>query len=134
MIRKMRKLEKTISLFLVYVLLSVIISACATGKGTAADSSTGSPPLVSVGGAEGKYTFRYFPASSVYFDIQRGVYFYKSNGKWKKSYQLPSSIKINLLKDYVVLKMDVEKPYQHHEEVIRRYPPKFMFGSKKKLR
>ena len=35
---------------------------------------------------------------------------------------LPSGIRVRL-GDYVTLEMDSDKPYRHHAEVVKHYPP-----------
>ncbi|MFW5722173.1 MAG: hypothetical protein ACOCWT_02630, partial [Desulfohalobiaceae bacterium] len=57
-----------------------------------------------------------------YFDLGRGRYFYRSNGSWRASASLPASIGLGG-RDFVTLEMGTDKPYEHHTEVVRHYPP-----------
>jgi hypothetical protein len=73
-------------------------------------------------GERAKFTYRYFPSSFVYFNIDRGIYFYLSEGKWVNSYSLPKAIPIDR-DPHVILKMIIDKPYMFHEDVVKKYPP-----------
>jgi len=50
------------------------------------------------------------------------MYFYLSDGAWHASVSLPASIRITV-KDYVTLDMDTDRPYEYHNDVIKKYPP-----------
>jgi hypothetical protein len=96
-------------------------------KGTTVSDSKpkdqGPPPWAPAHGYRAKYTYHYYPDACVYYDTNRGLYFYLSNDKWEFSLSLPSFIKLDL--DHsIVLEMDVDKPYIFHSEVVERYPPK----------
>ena len=83
----------------------------------------GPPPWAPAHGYRAKYQYYYYPNSQVYYDSNRGLYFYYSNEKWEFSVSLPSFI--NLDKNIsVVLEMDADEPYIYHSEVVKRYPPK----------
>lgn len=83
----------------------------------------GPPPWAPAHGYRAKYQYHYYPNSQVYYDSERGLYFYYSNEKWEFSVSLPSFI--NLDKDIsIVLEMNADKPYIYHSEVVKRYPPK----------
>jgi len=83
----------------------------------------GPPPWAPAHGYRAKYTYRYYPDAFVYYDTNRGLYFYLSNDKWEFSLSLPSFIKLDIDQS-VVLEMDIDKPYIFHSEVVERYPPK----------
>ena len=82
----------------------------------------GPPPWAPAHGYRAKHRYRYYPSSSVYFDTGRGLYFYYQGGAWQVSVSLPTSIHI-AVGDYVTLEMDTDRPYVHHGDVVRRYPP-----------
>ncbi len=84
--------------------------------------SIGTSPWEPTPGEMAKFTYRYFPLSFVYFNIDKGIYFYLSEGKWVVSYSLPQTIPIDR-DDYVILKMMIDKPYTFHEDVVKKYPP-----------
>jgi hypothetical protein len=120
-------------LFMVMLLGTIVIS-CATytytdKKTPDTKPSLGPPPWAPAHGYRAKFTYRYFPSSFVYFNIDRGIYFYLSDGIWVESYSLPQTISIPP-DGYVILKMDVDKPYIFHKDVIKKYPP----GMKKKIK
>ena len=82
----------------------------------------GPPPWAPAHGYRAKHKYRYYPSSRVYYEKKRGVYFYYKDGKWQVSVSLPSKIRIEV-NDYVTIEMDNDKPYKHHHEVVKRYPP-----------
>jgi hypothetical protein len=54
--------------------------------------------------------------------VNRGVYFYLSNGQWQFSSSLPVEMQMKG-GNKVTLEMNTDKPYRYHSEVIKRYPP-----------
>jgi hypothetical protein len=82
----------------------------------------GPPPWAPAHGRRAKHQYRYYPYERVYFDPQQRVYFYLNGGRWQMSGSLPSTIRITV-NDFVSLDMDSDRPYEHHNEVIKRYPP-----------
>ena len=89
----------------------------------------GPPPWAPAHGYRAKYHYYYYPASYVYFDVERRLYFYYGGDQWKVSVSLPAEIRINTA-DYVVLDMETDKPYRYHTDVVKHYPP----GQAKKLK
>lgn len=82
----------------------------------------GPPPWAPAHGYRAKHQYHYYPASYVYLDIGRQVYFYYQGNGWQVSARLPVGISIDV-SDYVTLEMETDRPYQYHTEVARRYPP-----------
>jgi hypothetical protein len=111
-----------IMIFFLVIFLFVVLSGsgATTGK-LIGNTSPGSPPWASLHGDAVKHHYRYFPDYSVYLDEQRRIYFYLSNGEWEMSVWLPSSIRITV-NDFVTLDMDTDKPYEYHNDVVKRYP------------
>lgn len=89
----------------------------------------GPPPWAPAHGYRAKYRYYYYPASYVYYDTGRGLYFYIRNDRWEFAASLPREVHIQKT-EYVVLEMATETPYHHHSEVKRKYPP----GQEKKSR
>jgi hypothetical protein len=133
---EMKALIKKYSFLFIVLLLGITVSSCAKYTYTDKKSpdiepysgppptepSSGPPPWASAPGYKAKFTYRYYPSSFVYFSIDRGIYFYRSGGVWVDSYYLPQTI--SLTQDgYVILKMDVDKPYTFHKDVSKKYPP-----------
>ncbi|HPU46283.1 MAG TPA: hypothetical protein PLQ91_01465 [Bacteroidales bacterium] len=79
------------------------------------------PPHAPAHGVRTKYQYRYYPSLGIYYDINRGIYFYLESGIWKSSNALPSNITISL-KDYVVLDLDTDKPYKYYNKHKKQYP------------
>lgn len=124
---------KKYSFVFMVLLLGITVSSCAPytysgRKSPDTELSSGPPPWAPAHGRRAKFTYRYYPSSFVYFSIDRGIYYYLSDGVWVDSYSLPRTIVIR--DDYIILKMDVEKPHVFHKDVAKRYPP----GLKKKLK
>jgi len=69
------------------------------------------------------YSYRYYPTCSVYYDIDRGLYYYPEDDDWKISASLPSNLEKNL-DDYVKIEMDTDKPYIEHKKHVQNFPPK----------
>ena len=88
----------------------------------------GPPPWAPAHGYRAKHRYHYYPASYVYFDVGRKVYFHFSGGQWRVSVSLPTEVRIDV-GNYVVLEMDTDRPYTYHADVAKRYPP----GQAKKL-
>jgi hypothetical protein len=88
----------------------------------------GPPPWAPAHGYRAKHHYYYYPASSVYFDVGRGLYFFYQGDGWRVGASLPAGFQINV-NDYVELDMDTDRPYVYHTDVMKRYPP----GQAKKL-
>ena len=119
----MQTAKKIISLLLVSGLLTITVGACAsyTFKDKSARYSKGPPPWAPAHGLKSKHKYRYYPSSSVYFDMKRAVYFYRTGDVWIESHKLPLTIYLNV-DNYVILAMDADKPYKYHKKVAERYP------------
>ncbi len=85
-------------------------------------SKNGPPAHAPAHGYRAKHSYRYYPSCSVYFDINRSVYFYLEGNDWRVSVELPSHLRIRL-SDYVVVEMDTDRPYLHHQDHKKKYPP-----------
>jgi len=69
-----------------------------------------------------RFRYRYYPDVEVYFDIDRGLYFYFYMGSWHCAPRLPATIKVK--GEFVLLEMGTDKPYIYHEHVKVHYPPR----------
>ena len=92
------------------------------GPSPAYERGGGPPPWAPAHGYRAKHRYRYYPSSRVYYEKERGVYFYYSYGDWRVSVSLPSSIEIDA-DNYITLEMDTDKPYEWDHEVTKKYPP-----------
>jgi len=109
------------------------------GKGSDSDQSksvenhkkTGPPPHAPAHGYRAKYQYRYYPSNSVYYDTDRRLYFYLKGDNWEVGASLPSSVRVGL-GDSVSIELDTDKPYNHYEEHVKKYPPKKSDTNKKK--
>ena len=91
-------------------------------------SKGGPPPHAPAHGYRAKYSYYYYPASYVYFDVTRKMYFYMEAGVWRTTISLPDSMRVKL-GDYVTIDMDDDEPYHEVESHKKTYPP----GQMKKM-
>jgi hypothetical protein len=80
------------------------------------------PPHAPAHGVRAKYHYRFYPSLNIYYDINRGIYFYLESGVWKSSNVLPGHISINLY-DYVVIDLDTDTPYKYYKKHKNKYHP-----------
>lgn len=71
--------------------------------------------------AAGYYNYWYYPGARVYYDIQRHVYFYPSNGGWVRVRELPEAWRYRLGR-HETIHSRYERPYLDHDEHRREYP------------
>ena len=79
-----------------------------------------------------KYSYRYYPSCSVYYDIHRRLYYYLEDDNWKIFASLPSNLE-RKLGDYVKIEMDNDKPYIDNDKHVKKYPPEESRKTKKSL-
>lgn len=91
----------------------------------------GPPAHAPAHGYRAKHQYRYYPSSNVYKDTERGIYFYLKGDRWEVGASLPLPLRENL-GDSVSLELDTDKPYIHHAEHVKKYPPKKSKPKKKK--
>lgn len=82
----------------------------------------GPPAHAPAHGYRAKYQYRYYPSRSVYYDTQRGLYFYLKGDNWEVGATLPSSLRVGL-GDFVSVELETDKPYTHYNEHRKQYPP-----------
>ena len=129
-----------ITRILAIVIIIILITSCASTHGgwvTVSNKSTkwkssqpdkkAPPPHAPAHGNRAKYQYHYYPSCSIYFDVNRNLYFYLSGENWKLSAELPSKLKVKL-GDHVSLELETDRPYTKHKEHKKKYPP----GQKKK--
>lgn len=76
---------------------------------------------------EGYRHYRYYPSVGVYFDSERGVYFYYSDDRWQVSVELPRRFRARL-GDSVTVEAHAGEPYRDYRKHRAKYPP----GQRKK--
>ena len=82
----------------------------------------GPPAHAPAHGYRAKHQYRYYPAHKVYYDTGRRLYFYLKGDNWEVGASLPSHIRVGLGKS-VSIELDTDKPYIHHAEHVKKYPP-----------
>lgn len=83
----------------------------------------GPPPHAPAWGHRAKYQYWYYPDASVYFDVNRGVYFYMEGSDWRMGVSLPSHYR-ERLHEHVIMELDTDRPYIYFEQHKREHPPK----------
>ena len=83
----------------------------------------GPPAHAKAHGYRAKHQYRYYPSSNVYKDTERGIYFYLKGDMWEVGASLPLPLKEGL-EESVSLELETDKPYIHHAEHAKKYPPK----------
>ncbi|WP_159779280.1 hypothetical protein [Flavobacterium sp. 9AF] len=85
--------------------------------------SQGPPPWAPAHGYRAKTKHIYFPDQNFYYDIEKKVYLYLSNGSWSVSVSIPSSLgNINLTNARKVeLEIGGHTPYQYNDKHIIAY-------------
>ena len=92
----------------------------------------GPPAHASAHGYRAKFQYRYYPHCRVYYDVERGVYFYLKGENWEVGISLPDHLK-NDLGEYVNLEMDTDKPYLLNKEHNKKYPSKQSSSKKRRV-
>lgn len=82
----------------------------------------GPPAHAPAHGYRAKHHYRYYPGCSVYFDSGRKLYFYIKGDRWEVGVSLPNHLRVRL-GDSVSIELDTDKPYIHHAEHVKKYPP-----------
>ena len=82
----------------------------------------GPPPWAPAHGHRKKYRYRYYHECSVYYDTGRSLYFYIEADNWLVAVSLPNRLQKDL-GGYVIVDMKTDKPYIHHAEHKKKYPP-----------
>jgi hypothetical protein len=128
------KVQKDFVTLSILFIFGLSFSGCGTTGGVVINGGNGSgnghPPIVKKGppahapahGYRAKYRYRYYPSCSVYYDCGRKIYFYLSGDRWEVGASLPSHFRIRL-GDSVNMEMHTDKPYIHHAEHVKKYPP-----------
>jgi hypothetical protein len=104
------------------ILLPILAAGFLLTSGLGTEVLGGPPPWAPAHGYRAKHTYSYYPARQVYYDTKRNLYFYYHNGQWQMSGSLPFKLRISLGSN-VTLEMGTDRPYEHHSEVKKNYPP-----------
>lgn len=86
------------------------------------DKKNGPPAHAPAHGYRAKHYYRYYPSCSVYFDSGRKLYFYIKGDHWEVGVSLPDHLRVRL-GDSVSIELETDKPYIHHAEHVKKYPP-----------
>lgn len=89
----------------------------------------GPPHHASAHGYRAKF-YRYYPRYNVYFDAERGVYFYLKGKNWEVGIKIPNHMQKDL-GEFVSLELDTERPYLYNAEHNKKYSSKQLNSEKK---
>jgi len=78
------------------------------------------------------YSYKFYPICSVYFDVERKLYYYPEDDNWKISASLPKNINGDL-GEYVKIEMNTDKPYTEHDKHVKEFPPEQSGKTKKNI-
>lgn len=98
----------------VYTILFLLTLSCVVIK---------NPPYGHAYGNKHKYIFWYYPEYEIYYNTKTKMYFIFKDNKWIEVQKPPY-----ILKTYVIIESDDDKPYLKHHIFKEKYKPK----SKKK--
>ncbi len=115
-----RALPAVIALALFFLLL--VASGCQSTKGLQQGAPAAAPAQTPAQPPSAKHQYRYYPDSAVYMDVARKTFFYRRGEKWITTTLLPPSVHVDW-KKYVLLELDTDKPYLHHADIAKKYPP-----------
>jgi hypothetical protein len=79
-----------------------------------------------------KFSYQYYPKCVVYYNIQRGLYFYRDDGTWKIFSSLPRNLG-QQLGDFITIETDSDKPYLDNDKHVKKFPPDDSSEPKKKM-
>lgn len=82
---------------------------------------TGPPSHAPAHGYRAKHSYRYYPNERIYYDVERTVYFYLEKDGWTIGASLPNQTRLS--SDYVTVKLETDRPYDHYDEHAKKYPP-----------
>jgi hypothetical protein len=91
----------------------------------------GPPDHAPAHGYRAKFKYRYYPRYNVYFDAERGVYFYLKGKNWEVGIKLPNHMQKDL-GEFVSLELDTDRPYLYNAEHNKKYSSKQLNSEKKK--
>jgi hypothetical protein len=134
---------KKLFIFLsIYFLLFLLACGTTSGgiiidqnKSTESKHSTtikkGPPPHAPAHGYRAKFRYWYYPSCSIYFDVDRKIYFFVKDNNWQATVSLPDYLHLKL-DSYVVLEIDTDKPFEYYKEHKKKYTPGKTKKQKKK--
>ena len=134
---------------LITLILVVIFNSSALSEGSVKSKSTnesereqqqfnykqnkgGPPALAPLQGDRAKHQYRYYPTQNVYYDTDRGLYFYPKGDNWEVGTSLPSRLKAGLAES-ITIKLDTDKPYVHNEDHLKKHTSKKSVKSEKNM-
>ncbi len=65
------------------------------------------------------YHYMYYPDQEAYYVPETHLYWWSNNGTWVSGPAMPTGI---VLGASVKLDVDAQNPWQHHAEIVKRYP------------
>ena len=91
----------------------------------------GPPSHAPAHGYRAKFRYWYYPSCSVYFDIDRKLYFSLKDNDWQTTVSVPGHLHLKS-DSYVVLEIDTDKPFKYYKEHQKKYAARKTKKQKKK--
>jgi hypothetical protein len=79
----------------------------------------GTPPHEPAQQNHTEHVYRYYPASEVYYDTARRIYFYIEGGAWESDALLPYRLRLSLGR-YETVKVFSDTPYEYHAATFKK--------------
>jgi hypothetical protein len=109
-------------LILITIISLILFSCISVVEVKETKNKPSPPPHAPAHGVRAKYQYRYYPSLGIYYDINRGIYFYIEAGVWKSSQNPPINFKVGM-QDFIVIDLDTDKPYKYYNQHKKQYPP-----------
>jgi len=119
----MKMSYKSLLKFGCFILVGIfILSGCKSIHRKYEVRRNGPPSHAPAHGLHKKYSYYYYPSSYVYYDANRGRYFYMEGSAWRSGSSLPSFVRIDS-GEVIVVKVATDKPYTLFNSHKHKYPP-----------
>lgn len=109
-------------LFLITIISLLIVGCVSVVEVKETKNKPSPPPHAPAHGVRAKYQYRYYPSLGIYYDINRGIYFYIESGVWISSPNPPINFRVGV-QDFIVIDLDTDKPYKYYNQHKKQYPP-----------
>jgi hypothetical protein len=71
-----------------------------------------------------KHHYTYYPEHEIYFAPESKTYYWRNGEKWESGVTLPEADRAYVTTGGVQIDLDVDRPYEKHEWVIKHYKDK----------
>jgi hypothetical protein len=71
-----------------------------------------------------KHHYTYYPDHEIYFAPESKTYYWRNGEKWESGVTLPEADRTYITSGGVQIDLDVDRPYEKHEWVLKHYKDK----------